>query len=146
MSSHEDPKVNEEFLEWLNKQHGEHGEVSCTRGKKHDYTGMTIKLEGKKVLIDMTEHVKGTHEEFPIKLKKGEKAVNPAASDVFSEDTSEKLNDAGKALLHRMTAKASFACKRARPDMQPIASALCTDVLRAICGTSVAALVLCKKI
>ena len=114
-SSHVHPKVNDDFSAWLNNQCGEHGEASCTRGKKHDCPGMTIELEGNKVLIDVMEHVKGMHEEFPIEFKKGEKAVNPAASDVFSEDASKMSNDAGKALLHRMTAKALFACKWARP-------------------------------
>jgi hypothetical protein len=42
MSSHEDSKVNGDFLTWLNSMYGEIGEVTCTRGKVHDYLGMTF--------------------------------------------------------------------------------------------------------
>jgi hypothetical protein len=44
MSSHEDPKVNDEFLAWLNKKDGSYGKVKATRGKKHVYLGMTFDL------------------------------------------------------------------------------------------------------
>ena len=76
----------------------------------------------------MMDHIEGMHEEFPMKFKKGERAVNPATSDMFSEDTGKKLKEEGKVLLHRMTAKALFKCKRARPDMQPITSVSCARV------------------
>jgi hypothetical protein len=32
MSSHKDPKVNDNFLSWLNNKYGGHGEVKATRG------------------------------------------------------------------------------------------------------------------
>ena len=40
MSSHKDPKINDEFLEWLNEMYGSLGEVKAMRGKVHDYLGM----------------------------------------------------------------------------------------------------------
>ena len=33
------------------------------RGNEHDYLGMVLRYEGKKVLIDMTKYVKEMHEE-----------------------------------------------------------------------------------
>jgi hypothetical protein len=42
MSSHVDIKVNDEFERWLNKMYGAHGAVKVTRGKIHDYLGMTF--------------------------------------------------------------------------------------------------------
>ena len=30
MSSHMDPTVNDHFLKWLNKKHGDYGEVKAT--------------------------------------------------------------------------------------------------------------------
>ena len=41
-SSHIDPKVNDNFLSWLNSKYGEHGEVKAIRGKVHNYLGMTF--------------------------------------------------------------------------------------------------------
>ena len=40
MSSHVDPRVNDDFYEWLNAKYGEHGKVTHKRGKVHDYLGM----------------------------------------------------------------------------------------------------------
>ena len=48
MSSHVDSKVNDKFLKWLNEKHGNCGEVTATRGKKHDYLGMDIEFTEKR--------------------------------------------------------------------------------------------------
>ena len=42
MSSHMEAKVNDQFLVWLNKKYGGYGAVKATRGKRHDYLGMTL--------------------------------------------------------------------------------------------------------
>jgi hypothetical protein len=57
-SSHIDPKVNDRFLVWLNQKYGKHGEVKATRGKVHDYHGMTFIYSEDGVNIDMRECVK----------------------------------------------------------------------------------------
>ena len=43
-SSHKDPSVNTRFLEWLNNKYSKFGKVVATRGKIHDYLGMTCLL------------------------------------------------------------------------------------------------------
>ena len=128
MSSHEDAKVNDEFLEWLNKMYGEHGEVKAVRGNKHDYLGMTLEFKNKEVKIDMTEYVKGMLSEFPIKFNKNENTRTPAGVEMFAEDNSKRLNQQQREIFHRITAKALFLCKRGRPDIQPIVAVLCTRV------------------
>jgi len=40
MSSHVNKKVNDNFLLWLNKKYGSHGEVKANCGNIHDYLGM----------------------------------------------------------------------------------------------------------
>ena len=40
MSSHAKEKANDNFLIWLNKKYGSHGEVKANSGKVHDYLGM----------------------------------------------------------------------------------------------------------
>src|SRR5210317_2369503 len=58
MSSHVDPTVNDDFLIWLNRKYGEHGKVKATRGKEHNYLGMTLRFKNHEVEVDMTEYVK----------------------------------------------------------------------------------------
>jgi hypothetical protein len=43
-SSHEDAKANDEFHKWLDIKYGDHklGKVRATRGKIHNYLGMTL--------------------------------------------------------------------------------------------------------
>ena len=39
---HKDPKVNNLFIEWLSEKYGKLGDVKATRGKVHEYLGMTL--------------------------------------------------------------------------------------------------------
>ena len=41
-SSRIDPKVNDEFLQWIKDTFGQLGEVKMTQGLLHDYLGMTL--------------------------------------------------------------------------------------------------------
>ena len=52
--SHKDPNVNDKFIKWLNRTYGSIGEVKVTRGKIHEYLGMTLDYTKKgQVSIDM---------------------------------------------------------------------------------------------
>ena len=54
MSSHINPKVNDDFDEWLQAKYGEHGKVKAHPGKVHDYLGMIFEYKDKgKVKVDM---------------------------------------------------------------------------------------------
>jgi Reverse transcriptase (RNA-dependent DNA polymerase) len=126
MSSHVDPEVNDEFLKWLNKMYGKHGEVKATRGKVHDYLGMTFHFKSDKVVISMTDYIKRLVDEFPEKINGT--APTPAAEDLFAEGKGAKLDPAKSKTLHTWVAKALFACKRARPDIHVATTLLCTRV------------------
>ena len=41
-ASHVDPKVNDKFEEWLQKEFGQVKKLTGTRGKRHVYLGMTL--------------------------------------------------------------------------------------------------------
>ena len=58
LSSHQQGKVNDEFLKWLNEKYGHHGEVTATRGNEHEYLAMLLKFVDGKLIIDMTAYVK----------------------------------------------------------------------------------------
>jgi len=69
MSSHMDPKVNDQFLEWLNRKYGGYGAVKATRGHKHDYLGMTFDFsQAGKVVIDMRDYVANMLDECKMQL------------------------------------------------------------------------------
>ena len=65
MSSHINPKVNDNFDEWLQGKYGEHGKVKSHRGKVHDYLTMIFeyKFEGK-VKVDMSSYMKKMLDDF----------------------------------------------------------------------------------
>ena len=112
-----DSKVNDEFLKWLNKQCRECGEVKATRGNAHNYLGMTFRFKDGKVEIDVVDHIINVLSEFPIKFREILESVTPAGVDLFSEDSSGKLNEEIRTIFHRTVAQGLFVCKRARPDM-----------------------------
>jgi len=129
MCSHVDPKVNTKFLKWLNSKYGTCGEVKATRGKIHECLGMQFDCyKPGYVIIGMTKLMKAMVDDFPTKLKPSDTAPTPTASDLFAKGDSPPLNKEQAEVLHAFVAKALFACKRTRPDMQPTVAALCTHV------------------
>ena len=127
LSSHVDPRVNDEFEKWLNKMYGTHGPVTSTRGREHDYLGMKLIFhEGGELEVDMKRYVKEMLEEFPVALKKGKTAMTPATSDLFSAGKGKVLNDDQQEVFHRFVAKGLFMSKRRRPDVHQVISVLCT--------------------
>jgi hypothetical protein len=120
-SSHVDPRVNDEFLEWLKMMYAGDGigEVKATRGHRHDYLAMVLDYSRPGVLqIDMTDYVKGMIEDFPAKLE-GEGSV-PWTGNMFSVDAKSKLLDVERAkIFHTFVMKGMFLCKRGRQDIQP---------------------------
>ena len=81
MSSHPDPAVNTEFLEWLNKKYGKHGPVTATRGESHNYLGRAFSFEEGNVVVSMADYMSSLVDSFPIKISK--KSPTPAAEDLF---------------------------------------------------------------
>ena len=129
MASHVDPKVNDRFDKWLNKMYGDYGTVNCTRGKTHDYLGMTFDFSiPNTVKVNMKDYVANMLDEFPIHLTKDDVAPTPATADLFAQPPSVPLPKDKAELYHTFVAKGLFLCKRARPDTQTAIAALCTRV------------------
>ena len=128
MSSHMDPQVNDDFEKWLNQKYGEFGEVKTTRGNEHDYLGMTFEYGNGEVKVHMIDYIESMLKEFPVKFKKKDKALSLVTTEMFNEDKSKKLNEQEREVFHKFVAKGLFASKRARQDIQPLISVLCTRV------------------
>ena len=83
MSSHIDPRVNDEFDVWLNKKYGAYGAVKCTRGKIHDYLGMKMDFTEKgKVKVDMSDYIESMVDDFPVEFKPEDIVASPATEDL----------------------------------------------------------------
>ncbi len=81
-----------------------------------------------KVMIDMIDYMSAMVDGFTTKFKPDDTAPTPAASDLFAEGSSDKLNKEQAETFHTFVAKGLFACKQARPDIHTAISLLCTRV------------------
>jgi hypothetical protein len=126
-SSHEDPKVNDDFQKWLQKEYGQLAEVTATRGKIHQYLGMTLDYSTPGELkVDMRDYVEDMIEDFPVKLKGT--AKTPASDNLFQVEKAERLSPMKAEAFHTHVAKALFLTKRSRPDIALTVAFLCTRV------------------
>jgi len=129
MSGVEAPKHNDKFAEWLNMKYGKHGKVKVTRGKVHDYLGMTLDFsKAGEVAIDMCDYVASMIDDSSFKIS-SKMAPTPAAEDLFSVDEDSPLLPTSKREeFHTIVAKGLFICRRARPDIHTVIAAMCTRV------------------
>ena len=129
MSSHVNKKVNDKFLEWLNRNYGKLKRVTSSRGDVHEFLGMTIDFTEKgKVKFRMDKYVERMLEEFPMKFKSTDTAMTPASNNLFEVGNSKPLGKDEAEAYHTFIAKNLFLCKRARPDIQPTIAVLATRV------------------
>ena len=70
-SSHIDPKVNKEFLQWIKATYRQLNQVKMTQGLLHDYLGMTLNYSVPgQVSINTSHYVKKMVKEFPKKISR----------------------------------------------------------------------------
>ena len=126
--SHVDSEVVTNVIEKLEKEFGTEAPLTKTRGKLHDYLGMTIDFSTPgKVCFNMADYVKGVLDELPPDMD-GE-AATPAANHLFEVNpVPELLDDKTADMFHHNVAKLLFLCKRAQPDIQTAVAFLCTRV------------------
>jgi hypothetical protein len=128
-SSHVDPQVNDNLHEWLEQKYGDPklATVKAVRGKKHDYLAMNLdySIPGK-LKVDMVNYIKSMVEEFPEEVLVSKYPWNENLFKV--EEKGKKLDKEKQELFHTFVAKGLFACKSARPDIQPAIAFLCTRV------------------
>jgi hypothetical protein len=127
--SHEDPNVVTSLIADLEEAFGKEAPLTVTRGKRHEYLGMTIdySIPGK-VLITMQDYIQNMLDELPEDMNGI--ANTPAAEHLFKINTVNptNLNEEQSMLFHHYTAKLLFLCKRARPDIQTAVAFLSTRV------------------
>ena len=129
--SHQDKAVVDEFIQWICNKYEDVTPVKPSRGKVHDYLGMTLDYsEAGKVKIHMKNYIEKMIEEFPYKNEvKGKTAFTPAADYLFKiNDDLPKLTKVKAEIFHTYVPKALFLCKRSRADIQTATTFLYTRV------------------
>ena len=122
--SHADPTVVTQVLDQIANHFGE---LSITRGAKHDFLGMNIEIKDKKVYVDMQHQVEEALEWGGV--QDGTKPATPATKELYNDLENEILLDSEQSdTYHSMVQKLMYLCKRARPDIEPALSYLCTKV------------------
>jgi hypothetical protein len=116
--SHMSSNVVTSVIEQLDETFGKEAPLTVTRGKVHEYLGMTLDYsEPGKVKVYMVDYIKGMLEQLPVDMDGI--AATPAASHLFEVNENPDLLNEGKAqFFHHNLAKLLFLCKRARPDIQ----------------------------
>jgi hypothetical protein len=114
--SHVNAEVNTDIINLIKDEFGKEAPLTITRGKIHDYLGMTLDYsEEGKVKIKMSDYVEKMLADLPEEMD-GE-AATPAANHLFDVDDDSPPADEAKAqFFHTYVAKTLFLCKRARPD------------------------------
>ena len=120
--SHVSDRVLDKVIAGLNECYGKITPLTVTRGKVHDYLGMTIdySVPGK-VIIHMDDYVRAILDDAPRDMDGV--VLTPAADHLFDVNPDAKSLDTAQAeLFHHLTAKLLFLCKQVRPDIQtPVA-------------------------
>jgi hypothetical protein len=128
--SHVEPKVVTTILALINEEYGEETPLTVTRGRAHDYLGMTINFSTPgRVQFIMIEYITDILDNLPEDMK--EEAATPAAEHLFQVDEDGPTllsSEGGATMFHHNTAKLLFLAKRACPDLQLAVAFLCTRV------------------
>jgi hypothetical protein len=127
--SHVDAEVNTHVISLINNEFGQEAPLTITRGKVHEYLGMTLDFSNPgKVKIIMKEYIQGMLNEIPDDMDGV--AVTPAPRHIFdvNETNPVKLDEDKSVMFHHNVAKLLFLCKRAKPDIQTAVAFLCTRV------------------
>ena len=122
--SHKESAVVDDFIASLNEEYGKVGEMSVSRGKKHEYLGMTLDFsEEGKFIVDMEQYLKEMVSDLPDDM--GGMATTPAADHLFKvRDNVPKLDKEKAELFHRVTAQMLFIAQQCRPDLRTATSFL----------------------
>ena len=128
--SHVDPKVVSNVIESLESSFGN---MTVERGKIHKFVGMNFELlDSGRLKIIMKEYLEECIEYFGevdenIKMTIG----SPGGHDLFKVKEGLDRLDADKSkMFHHIVAKLLFVTKRARLDIDPTVSFLCTRVTK----------------
>jgi hypothetical protein len=121
--SHKNPKVVDDVIAKLEDRFGP---MSKTRGKDHEFLGMSLKFKKSKIEVHMKKHILKAFEEFLDDVVKN--AATPAANYLFEVRDVPKLDNKKAENFHSVVALLLYISKRCRFDIQTAVAFLCTRV------------------
>ena len=126
--SHIDSNTVDQVIGLLHDEFVQEGPLTVTRGKIHDYLGMTLDFSiPQKVQIHMYDFIDKMLADLPIDMDGT--AQTPAADHLFTVNPTPKpLPEEMAIMFHHNVAKLLFLCKQAQPDLQTAVAFLCTRV------------------
>ena len=84
LSSHLNPKVNDEFAKWAQGKYGALKPVKVKRGKTHEFLGMTLDFSAKgECHVRQERHVSDIISNWPKILKQSDKKHSPQSPRPF---------------------------------------------------------------
>jgi hypothetical protein len=127
--SHLNPNIVTLYIRKLHKEYGSLENLTVTRGKVHEYLGMTIDFRVKsEVRFSQYDFLKKLLNSLPESLSTGKK--NTAAPEYLFKTTDESclLDNKRKDLFHTITAKTLWLSQRSRTDVQLAVGFCCTRI------------------
>ena len=102
--SHMEKDVVSDFLAKVNGEFGKETPITVTRGKVHEYLGMTLDFsKPQKIMVKMLDYQEGMLADLPPDMR-GE-AATPAAEYLFDvNDEAEKLDESKAQFFHHQQA------------------------------------------
>ena len=127
--SHLNPNIVTLYINKLNKEYGSLANLTVTRGKVHEYLGMTIDFRVKfEAWFSQFDFLKKLLDSLPLSMSTGHK--NTAAPEYLfkTTDNSCLIDNERKEIFHTITAKTLWVSQRSRTDVQLAVGFHCTRV------------------
>jgi hypothetical protein len=123
--SHVESAVVDQVISMLNAEFGNEAPMNISRGKVHDYLGMTLDFSKPgEVTVDMMDYVKTIIAGMPGDMAGIARTPVPAHLFVVN-DNPVPLNKSMAEVFHRMVMQLLYLCQRGRPDIRTAISFLC---------------------
>jgi hypothetical protein len=128
--SHVLSTVVDQFIKDMEDEFGKETPINKSRGKVHDYLGMTLDFSKPgEVTVTMIDYIKTILHDAPKEMRG--KAVTPAATHLFQVNTVNPvhLGEEKAETYVRVVMQLLYLSQRARPDIRTTVSFLCSRML-----------------
>jgi hypothetical protein len=129
-ASHVMSTVVDKFIEDMEREFGKETPINKSRGKVHDYLGMTLDFSKPgEVTVTMIDYIKAVLHNAPKEMRG--RAVTPAATHLFQVNSINPvyLGEEKAEIYVRIVMQLLFLSQRARPDIRPAVSFLNSRLL-----------------
>lgn len=129
LMSHKSPTVVTEMINRLDKEYGSRDKLTITRGRIHEYLGMTVDFSVRgEVSFTQYDYIRKLLDSVPDNMKVDYRKT-PAPEYLFKlHEEAQRLGAKDAEQYHTTVAKILWASQRSRPDIQLATGFHCTRV------------------